>query len=97
MKGTEHGGAAALRKGETCASCHNDEAADMGKKMASGQKLEPNPIKGKAGSIPVNVQAANDGSQSVPALQLEAAGRRRGEDGQGQPRQAGLHAGRQQG
>jgi hypothetical protein len=62
MKGTEHGGARALRKGETCASCHNDEAADMGKKMASGQKLEPNPIKGKAGSIPVNVQAANDGT-----------------------------------
>jgi hypothetical protein len=61
MKGAEHGGARALRKGETCASCHNDEAADMGKKMASGQKLEPKPIKGKAASIAVNVQAANDG------------------------------------
>ena len=61
-KGTEHGGARAMRKGETCASCHDAEAADMGKKMASGQKLEPKPIKGKAGSIPVNVQAANDGS-----------------------------------
>ena len=61
-KGTEHGGARALRKGETCASCHHDEAADMGKKMASGQKLEPKPIKGKAGSIPVNVQAVHDGA-----------------------------------
>jgi Ethylbenzene dehydrogenase len=61
-KGSEHGGARALRKGETCASCHHDEASDMGKKMASGQKLEPKPIKGKAGSIPVNVQAANDGT-----------------------------------
>jgi Ethylbenzene dehydrogenase len=61
-KGSEHGGARALRKGETCASCHNDETADMGKKMASGQKLEPKPIKGKAGSIPVQVQAANDGA-----------------------------------
>ena len=61
-KGSEHGGARAMRKGETCASCHDAEAADMGKKMASGQKLEPKPIKGKAGSIPVNVQAANDGS-----------------------------------
>jgi hypothetical protein len=37
MKGTEHGGARALKKGESCASCHHDEAADMGKKMASGQ------------------------------------------------------------
>lgn len=61
-KGTEHGGARAMRKGETCASCHDAEAADMGKKMASGQKLEPKPIKGKAGSIPVNVQAAHDGA-----------------------------------
>ena len=34
----------------------------MGKKIASGQKIEPAPIKGKAGSIPVTVQAANDGA-----------------------------------
>jgi Ethylbenzene dehydrogenase len=61
-KGTEHGGARAMRKGESCASCHHDEAADMGKKMASGQKIEPKPIKGKVGSIPVNVQAAHDGA-----------------------------------
>ncbi len=61
-KGAEHGGARALRKGESCASCHHDEAADMGKKMATGQKIEPKPIKGKAGSIPVNLQAAHDGA-----------------------------------
>jgi len=61
-KGSEHGGARALRKGETCASCHHEEAADMGKKMATGQKLEPKPIKGKAAAIPVQVQAANDGA-----------------------------------
>ena len=62
MKGSEHGGARALKKGETCASCHDEEAADMGKKMVSGQKLEPTPPKGKAASIPVSVQAANDGT-----------------------------------
>jgi hypothetical protein len=62
-KGTEHGGARALKKGETCASCHNEETADMGKKIASGIKLEPNPVKGRNGSIPVSVQAANDGDQ----------------------------------
>ena len=61
-KGTEHGGARALRKGETCAGCHEAETAYMGKKMASGQKIEPSPIKGKAGSIPVTVQAAHDGT-----------------------------------
>jgi len=62
MKGTEHGGARGIRKGETCASCHDGETADMGKKMVTGQKIEPNPQKGKAGSIPVQVQAANDGT-----------------------------------
>ena len=62
LKGTEHGGARGMRKGESCTSCHEEEAADMGKKMASGAKLEPTPTKGKAPSIPVSVQAANDGA-----------------------------------
>ncbi len=61
-KGTEHGGAKGMKKGESCASCHDEEAADMGKKMVTGQKLEPNVIKGKAAAIPVTVQAANDGT-----------------------------------
>lgn len=61
-KGTEHGGARALKKGESCASCHHDEATDMGKKIVSGQKIEPKPIKGKAAAVPVNVQAAHDGA-----------------------------------
>ena len=60
QKGTEHGGARARKKGETCAGCHDEEAADMGKKMVSGQKIEPSPIAGKAGFIPVKVQAAHD-------------------------------------
>ena len=61
-KGVEHGGARALKKGETCAGCHDQETADMGKKIVSGEKIEPTPIKGKAGSIPVTVQAAYDAS-----------------------------------
>lgn len=61
-KGTEHGGARAMRKGESCAGCHAEEAADMGQKMVTGQKIEPSPIPGKAGSIPVSVQAAHDGT-----------------------------------
>ncbi|SMB28522.1 Cytochrome c-552 [Sterolibacterium denitrificans] len=60
--GTKHGGARALKKGDTCLDCHENETADMGKKIVSGQKNEPAPIKGKAGSIPVDVQAANDGT-----------------------------------
>ncbi len=61
-KGTEHGGARGMKKGESCASCHEPEAAEMGQKMVTGQKIEPKPIKGKAGSIPVTVQASHDGA-----------------------------------
>lgn len=63
MTGTEHGGARAMRKGETCASCHHDEVNDMGTKIVAGKKVEPDPasVKGKAPSIPVTVQAAYDG------------------------------------
>jgi len=60
-KGSDHSGSRGLKNGETCVSCHNQEAADIGKKLASGEKIEPHPIKGKAGSIPVSVQAAHDG------------------------------------
>lgn len=64
MKGTDHSGAKAVKGGETCAGCHDKEAADVGRKIVTGQlaALEPNPPKGKAGSIPVTVQAAHDGA-----------------------------------
>lgn len=73
MKGTEHGGAKALKKGESCVGCHVDEktgkeeAPEIGAKIISGEKskntaLEPEPVKGKPGSIPVTVQASQDGS-----------------------------------
>lgn len=61
-KGVDHSGARGMKQGETCVACHEKEAADVGKRIVSGEKLEPAPIKGKAGSIPVGVQAANDGS-----------------------------------
>jgi len=71
LKGTEHGGAKGVKKGEPCTGCHIDEktgmneSAEIGTKILSGEKskntaLEPNPIKGKPGSIPVTVQAAHD-------------------------------------
>lgn len=73
LKGTEHGGAKAVKKNETCVSCHveeksgKEEAPEIGQKIVSGEKskntvLEPEPIKGKPGSIPVTVQAAHDGA-----------------------------------
>jgi hypothetical protein len=59
-KVSSHSGAQGLKQGETCAACHDEEAAEIGRKIVSGEKLEPLPPKGKAGSIPVAVQAAYD-------------------------------------
>lgn len=60
FKGSEHGGKRPFQGGETCVSCHDKETADMGQKIVTGEKLEPTPIPGKRGSIPVKVQAAHD-------------------------------------
>lgn len=60
-KGTEHGGARALKKGETCLDCHSEEVAKMGQLLVSGEKIEPAPIPGKAPYINVKVQATHDG------------------------------------
>lgn len=60
FKGSEHGGKRPFQNGDRCTECHDKEAAAMGEKMVSGEKLEPTPIPGKRGSIPVSVQAAHD-------------------------------------
>lgn len=62
LNGSDHSGVRGIKKKESCTSCHEEELADIGKKIASGEKAEPKPIKGKPGSIPVNVQAAHDGT-----------------------------------
>jgi hypothetical protein len=56
-----HGGGRAFRQGDTCAECHADETRQMGELIASGEKLEPKPVAGRPGAIPVRVQAAHDG------------------------------------
>jgi hypothetical protein len=97
MTGTEHGGARGIKKGETCAGCHDEETADMGQKMASGQKIEPSPIKGKAGSIPVSVQAAYDAANVYLRFSWKQPAGGAAKMDPGQPGQARRDAGRQQG
>lgn len=72
MKGVDHSGAKAVKGGETCAGCHDKEAADIGRKIVSGEKLDDKPIKGKAGSIPVTVQAAHDAENLYLRFQWKA-------------------------
>lgn len=61
IHGRKHGGKRAFTKGDRCVDCHDEETADMGEKIVTGEKLEDTPIPGKRGSIPVDVQAATKG------------------------------------
>lgn len=60
LNGRDHGGARPLNAGDRCFDCHAEEIPDIGQKIVSGKKLEPQPIPGKRGSIPVTVQATHD-------------------------------------
>lgn len=61
MNGKYHGGARPFIKGgDRCVTCHDNEIADMGNKMVTGEKAETSPIAGKRGSIPVLVEATHD-------------------------------------
>ncbi|MHA1554328.1 MAG: ethylbenzene dehydrogenase-related protein [Alphaproteobacteria bacterium] len=61
LRGKEH--KRAFRKteqGDSCISCHEDEEAEIGAKIVSGERLEPHPIEGKQATIDLAVQAAHD-------------------------------------
>ncbi|MBL8588527.1 MAG: NapC/NirT family cytochrome c [Methylobacteriaceae bacterium] len=61
QNGRDHGGARAfLRGGDRCVTCHDKEVREMGAKLVSGEKAEATPIKGKRGSVDVQVQVAHD-------------------------------------
>ena len=60
---SDHSASKTVRTGGKCRECHDTEEADMGKKMVTGQKMEPAPIPGKPGSIPINVKFAHDATK----------------------------------
>lgn len=69
--GRDHGGKRSFQYGDRCFDCHEKELVDMGNRIVTGEKeakvgneqenMEPTPIPGKRGSIPVQVQAAHSG------------------------------------
>ncbi len=61
LNGRDHGGARPFSKGgDRCVTCHDNETADMGAKIVSGEKAESSPIPGKRGSISVSVNTVYD-------------------------------------
>ena len=71
LKGSDHGGKRAFTKGDRCFECHEDEEVDIGELITSGEKVEPTPIPGKRGSIPVSIKAAHDADNLYMQFQWE--------------------------
>ncbi|HET6566271.1 MAG TPA: ethylbenzene dehydrogenase-related protein [Xanthomonadales bacterium] len=55
-----HDGGKRMREGKTCLYCHDGEEKTIGKLIASGEKLEPQPISGMPGFVGLNLDAAYD-------------------------------------
>lgn len=60
---SDHSGAQKFREGKDCFACHKGEEKDIGALIVSGKKLEPAPIPGKPGSLPLKVKTAHDGER----------------------------------
>lgn len=73
-----------MREGKSCVDCHDGEEKGMGEHAVTGQPrvfkdgtkpgIEPTPIAGKPGSVPVTVKFANDGTTLYVHLDVPAGG-----------------------
>jgi hypothetical protein len=71
-------GAKAVRDGRACLRCHEDEEKALGEVLVKGGALEPTPVKGKAGSIDLKVQAAYDATNAYLRFQWRTQASRAG-------------------
>jgi hypothetical protein len=58
-----HQGARVFKMGDRCIECHlenPEELIEIGAAIAAGERMEPTPVEGKPGTIPVQVRAAHD-------------------------------------
>lgn len=60
LRSAEHPGAALVKTGGACLTCHKGKEEKMGADIVVGGKLEPHPIEGKQPTIDLAVQAAYD-------------------------------------
>jgi hypothetical protein len=67
-------GAAAVKKGQACARCHEGEEKTLGETLVKGGPLEPAPVKGKNGWVDLSVQAAYDAKNAYLRFQWKTQG-----------------------
>jgi hypothetical protein len=67
-------GAEAVKKGQACARCHEDEEKKLGDALVKGGPLEPTPVKGKNGWVDLSVQAAYDAKNAYLRFRWKTQG-----------------------
>ena len=60
LRGAEHPGAQVVNTGGACLTCHKGAEQKLGDKLVKANQLEPAPIEGKNGTVPLSLQVAYD-------------------------------------
>jgi len=60
LRSADHPGSSMVAQGTSCATCHNGQEQKLGEKLVKANKLEPAPVAGKNGTVPLSVQVAYD-------------------------------------
>jgi hypothetical protein len=60
LNSADHPGAGVVKSGGACVTCHKGAEEKLGNKLVKANKLEPAPVEGKNGTVPLNVQVAYD-------------------------------------
>ena len=60
VRSDKHAGAAMVKTGQACTTCHAGQEKKLGDKLVKAGPLEPTPVKGKNGWVDLNLKAAYD-------------------------------------
>lgn len=60
LRSSAHPGGPVVTGGGACLTCHNKTEEKLGDKLVKANPLEPTPVAGKNGVIPLNIQIAYD-------------------------------------
>ncbi len=80
LTGSSHSTAKSVKKGTNCKECHDGEQKKIGKLIGSGKKVEPNPVSGNPGHIPVEVKFAHDSDRLYVQLKWQETTQKSTED-----------------
>lgn len=80
LTSSKHSASKSVKKGTNCLECHEGEQQKIGKLMGSGEKMEPAPVNGNTGSIPLTVKFAHDSKNLYVNLQWHEMGQKANDD-----------------